>query len=167
MGIVGAVLFYCAKHLAMFALGFGAGLIIALMLSGIVDAYVDESTATETWFIVAMWSGAVLLGIICGCIVLAVQRILFVLLTSILGSYLSVASVDYLIGDGKFSSIIINAVNGVQNDLDSWVPVAMFVGWIILAIIGIIVQFGVTSKGYSHRKRSQANAQQININYNY
>ena len=151
MGIIGGVLFLCLKNVALFALGFMSGLILALMAAGAINNYVSASTAEETWFIVIMWIGAVILGVVCGIIAVCVERILFISFTAVFGSYLAVAAVDYLVGDGQFSSILINAVEGVQNTFDSAVVGVMFISWIGLAVAGMIVQFCITSSGYNRQ----------------
>lgn len=147
-------MFYCAKFVALFGLGFVAGLIISLMVSGIVDAFISTETAEALWFTIVMWVAAILLGIICGVIVIKIQRILFILLTAVIGSFLAVGALDYIFGDGAFISVIVNAFSGSQNDFDaSWVPIVLLTSWIILALLGITIQFCLTAKNFSHKKK--------------
>ena len=159
VGLVGGVLFICIKNLALFVLGFMAGLIIALMFSGIINSYVDASTADEAWFKTVMWTGAIVLGIICGIIVFMIKKYLIILLTSILGSYLFIASIDYLIGDGQFSDVIRNAVEGVQNEMDSKIVIIMFFGWGVLAFLGAVIQYVFSAE----TKRNTRSAERIII----
>ena len=149
VGLIGGGLCLCIKPFAIFALGGATGIVLGLVVMGVVNGEVAESTAEETWFILMMWGLTLLLCIICGFVALTLQRTLFILFTSILGSYLVVATLDYLIGEGTFSAMLRNAVEGVQNEMDQYVILAI-VMWVILAVVGIVVQFLVTSRGFSH-----------------
>jgi hypothetical protein len=164
--ILGAILCHFVYVVALFVLGFAGGLILGIVLMGFVDSYVDPATVAETWWTVLTWAIAIVLGIILGLITLKLKRALIIAATAVLGSYVIVAVLDYFIGDGTFTKMLRNAFSGVQNDVTDVVYV-MLIGWCLLALLGMLVQFKIRKHGptpYSGRSQVKYGGTTIIVN---
>ena len=135
------ILFYCAYVLAIFALGFCVGLILGLVFVGFISGMVSAATAVATWWIVLTWAIAIFSGVVIGIITMKLEKVLIIIVTSILGSFCVVGALDYLIGDGSLPALLKDLINQQQPDISEPVLYVVFASWAVLAVFGIAVQF--------------------------
>lgn len=158
VGVLGAVLFHCLYLGGVFCVGVVLGFLLGMVFMGFINYYVGDSVATTTWFIALTWAVIFTAALITGVVTVKFQRALLIIGTSVGGAYLMVATFDYIISDGSFSEILVNVFTGAYQDFNSgWVAYLMVALWFLASIIGIVVQFQLTAKGYNHSPTKTVN----------
>mmetsp|Transcript_19550 Transcript_19550/g.75067 ORF Transcript_19550/g.75067 Transcript_19550/m.75067 type:complete len:312 (-) Transcript_19550:43-978(-) len=158
VGILGAVLFHFLFLVGVFCVGVVLGFLLGMVLMSFVNYYAGDSTATSTWFIALTWAVIFTFALVSGIVTVKFQRALLIIGTSVGGAYLMVATFDYLISDGSFSEILVNVFTGAYQDFNSgWVAYLMVFLWLLASLIGIVVQFQLTAKGYQHAPKKTVN----------
>jgi len=160
VGLLGAVLLHFLYIVAIFCLGFLLGFILATVTWGGYLADWIYGSTIPTYFQVITWVVIVLAAVLGGVLAIKFQKFLIVLATSVVGGYGIVAGADYLIGDGRFAASLSSIFSGIPvSDRPAdfypwggmWVSYLMFVVWVLVSIIGVIVQLRITGKHHDHK----------------
>lgn len=112
-----------------------------MVFVGFLNGMVSSATAAETWWAIVCWAIAIFSGAVIGIITLKLERILIIIVTSILGSFCVIGALDYLIGDGSLPLLIKDLINQQQPDISQPVLYVVFLSWGVTAVFGIAVQF--------------------------
>jgi hypothetical protein len=142
--VVFGIVCACCLQFAIFVMGFAAGVILALVLNPIALQYVWPEHPYTNLF---LWM--VGFGLIGGCIMWCFERPFMIITTSAGGALMIVGAVD------AFTSAVHLVIVDGQGDVSTpWQAWALFGGFLVLTLLGIILQFCVTAAGYDHRSRS-------------
>jgi hypothetical protein len=140
-GLVGGFLATCLYKLGLALMGAAIGYIVALLILSLKNGSLIESSTGRTIFIIVF-------AIVGALLMLVIQRHLVIIGTSLSGSYLMLAGIDVFVKTGFADNVQISsaAKQLVTSDTSSAVY-GMIVSMFVIAIIGIVVQYRVTSKG--------------------
>jgi hypothetical protein len=132
-GLIGGGIFVCCVNIASFLFGAGLGAIIAVFFNTL--PFIVGLNANVRIGIIAGW---ILLGIIFGYFV---RKPLLILMTSFVGSYAMFCGIDFFLKSG-FYSLLYKLRTG-QASLIPWglKLYLMAGGFLLVAIIGAVVQF--------------------------
>ena len=133
-GIVGALLFIFFMYLGIFFIGFGAGIMLSLLLIDVFDLYLYD------WYV---YISVLIIGSIFGSLTLNKRRIFISIFTSYIGASLLAVFVDQVVNGIKMESLMIYSDPQAFSAFTSTVYLIAFA---VLFIAGLVVQLAVTSK---------------------
>jgi len=150
-GLIGGFLFVVLRKVGYFLFGFVLGVIVSAIILG--------ATPLAGYFS----SGLIPLIIILACgLVVAIatvflSRHLLIIGTSVNGAYLVGTTADQMIPGFKTgaSSLLSHIISNFGNKISfvgDWKPYVILGGIVLLAVIGIIVQYRFTAKGHDAEK---------------
>ncbi|PWU20116.1 MAG: hypothetical protein C5B50_04670 [Verrucomicrobia bacterium] len=126
-GVIGAVLCIWLFYLGLFLLGAGFGTLIA---SSFFSAGGGQM---QVMIILAC-------AVVCGLIVLAIQKFMIIVATGFTGAWLVVAGVlHFLAGTSAPFPFVVGGMPPVPRGLPEFVPL---IAWLLLGVVGMSVQFG-------------------------
>lgn len=129
-GALGAVLLIFVYFIGIFLLGALMGLLIGTYAAQALSAGDD----------VTLIAGIVL-ALVGGVLALIIQRVIIIIATSISGAYSIVWGLALLVSPRTATRMLSGQAEMVES-----APVLLLVGWVVLAIAGMVVQFAVTGK---------------------
>jgi len=138
-GVVGAALFFALYYVGVFL--YGAGIACLLVLVGSIVGGIPPH---PIFLIVG--------GIVGGILALIFHRIVIILLTSGSGAWSAVLAGFYLAGRSTAFEDLLRSSGTAADPAETYRRVVevttpmMLAAWIVLAVLGAIVQFGVTGK---------------------
>ncbi len=135
VGLVGALLFVLLLYVGLFFIGFGAGVLISLLL---IDAF---NLNLFDWYV---YIPVIIIGCVLGSITLNNRRIFVSLFTSYIGASMLAVSL-YAIVNGISSDNLMLSGNLQQTGglYTSWLYI---IALVLLFVAGLVIQLTVTSK---------------------
>jgi len=146
-GIVGGLLFVAIRKLGYFLFGFVLGVLLAAVIVG--------ATPLASLFHSGLIPLIVLLstGLVVAIATVFLERPLLIVGTSFAGASLIGTTVDALFFGSSLDTLIPDLLSNINNGFlqsTSWQTYLILAGIFILSVVGIVVQFKVTAKGYHH-----------------
>jgi hypothetical protein len=129
-GAIGAVLLIFVYFIGVFLLGALMGLLLG--------SYIAQAVGGGDNVILI---AAIVLALVGGILALILQRAVIIIATAISGAYSIVWGIALLVSPG----VVTRMLSG-QTAIMQSAPVLLLVGWVILAIAGMVVQFAWTGK---------------------
>eukprot|EP01129_Flabellula_baltica_P000345 TRINITY_DN10371_c0_g1_i1.p1 TRINITY_DN10371_c0_g1~~TRINITY_DN10371_c0_g1_i1.p1 ORF type:complete len:296 (-),score=53.16 TRINITY_DN10371_c0_g1_i1:45-932(-) len=149
-GLIIGFLFTFVAVIGIFFLGAILGLAIAVAVLATPVGPLVQSLNLPWLFFVILGGSSLIFGIL-GVIL---QKVIMVLGTSFGGSFMIASAVDTLAVHSNFSKILTDALAlKFQLDTGNWVEYVMIGAFILVGIVGCIVQFRFTARNYNHKKR--------------
>lgn len=136
--VIGAILIKCLK-IIVFLLGACLGYMLGNFVYQIIQQFVNFNPEIMYYVVIA------LCALICGIIGLWFLKVIVILSTSIVGAYLFAKGLSLVIGHWPDIQVIIDLLKNREYEQlkqmrDAWLY-GYLGGWLLLSIIGIIVQF--------------------------
>lgn len=158
-GIIVGVIFSIFRKFAVFVIGAGCGVILALILQPLVLTWIwSEQPNTLLYIMMAV------LGLLFGLLTLVLERPIVIIATSSVGSYVFIYSLSQLAGHlPSPASAYWKQVASAGASCVSWQVWAYMGGLIALGLIGVLVQFCHTGRDSDHRanrRKDNKNLQQ-------
>jgi len=146
-GIIGGLLFVAIRKLGYFLFGFVMGVILAAVIVG--------ATPLASLFTSGLIPLIILLstGLVVAIATVFLERPLLIVGTSIAGAALIGTTVDALFFQSSLESLIPSLLENINGGFllnTTWQTYLILAGIFLLAVVGVIVQFKVTAKGYHH-----------------
>jgi len=135
VGVVAALLFVLLMYAGLFFLGFGAGLLLSLL---IVDAF---GLNIFEWYIYVL---VLIVGCILGSLTLNKRRIFVSLFTSYIGASMLAAALFSIVYGISADTLI--SYGNIEAMGEMYTSVMYLVALVVLFVAGIVVQLTVTSK---------------------
>ena len=146
VGIICGALTICVYYVGIFLAGAGIGFLIAwFILAGINVAYFQ----THIWIPVLI-AGAV--AVVVGIVTLFIQKWFFMVGTSVLGALKVVWAVDYAVELGSMIYYLLMFAEHRAELRPCWYSWCMIPFFVVLALVGFLVQALLTGRKYDHRK---------------
>jgi len=143
-GIALGVILVFAISAGIFLLGATLGFLLFTMLVSVRDGGIVHSEIFN-------WVGMGVCSIVGGVIALLLQKPLIIMATSVGGAYAVIACIDRYV-NGNFSRIIEQLI-GNRHIVAAYPTYIELGACLVLSLLGIIVQYKVTAKGYYHSQK--------------
>ena len=145
-GLLCGLITMLVQYIGLFTIGFHFGLQLAIAALVVVEQFVHPSTA---WIpIGAMFGG----GLILALLALYFQRSFVILGTSLFGAGLMVFGLDYFIERYLLMAYIWDRVKADRSEAVCWFSWIILGLWPLVFVVGSIVQWRLTAKGFDHNK---------------
>lgn len=147
IGLLCGLITMLVQFFGLFMTGFCSGLFITVATLVILEQFY---LVDIIWIPIGVSFGCGLLG---GLLTLKWQRQFIIISTSIIGAATVMTSVDYFLELFRLVQYVYERFRLVHHDTKTlcWYSWLIFAVWPLIAIIGMILQFRVTSKGYDHK----------------
>lgn len=146
VGVILGIVTIGIYYIGLFLAGGSVGFLATWFLLSIIDISFFQTHVYVPLLV------AVGVGVVCGIITLIFQKWLVILGTSVIGSFMIICSLDYYMELGQMIYyLFLFAVHRSMLQLCwfSWIMVVVFV---ILMVVGVILQACVTGRKYDHKK---------------
>lgn len=146
VGIFSGILTICVYYIGIFLAGAGIGFLIAWFILAAIDIRFFQ---THIW---VPFGSASVVGLALGVIGLFFQKWFFMLGTSILGAFKITWALDYFVELGAmiyYLFLFAEHRTELKPCWYSWCAVPLF---IVLALVGLLIQATLTGRKYDHRK---------------
>jgi len=145
-GVLCGLITMLVQYIGLFTIGFHFGLQLAIAALIVVEQFIHPSTA---WIpIGAMFGG----GLILALLALYFQRSFVILGTSLFGAGLMVFGLDYFIERYLLMAYIWDRVKANRSEAVCWFSWIILGLWPLVFLVGSIVQWRLTAKGFNHNK---------------
>ena len=141
LGLLSMLLPYVGLILTGFSLG--AGVAAAIMVA--VEQFVHPPTR---WIPTGVF---LLLGLIFGILGVKFPKGITIIGTSVIGSAVGLASVDYFLELSRASLYLWDRLMATESDLLCWYSWLMLALWPAITLFGVLVQWKCTGSGVDHR----------------
>ena len=148
-GVVGAIcgiVTICVYYIGLFLVGGSVGFLLSWFLLAVINiTYFQQHLYIPLLIAVAA-------GILCGIVTLIFQKWLVIIGTSVVGGFLMAWSIDYYLELGRmvyFLFLFAEHRGSLSLCWFSWLVLVVFV---VLIIVGLIVQGAITGRKYNHKE---------------
>jgi len=151
VGLLGGFLFIIIIPIGFFAIGAILGLTVgAISLVTPIGTLLQSNGLYVFLYLVSF-------AVVFGIIALIFQRFVAIVGTSFGGSFMIFNSVDAQFLKTNFSTILPTFFKTfkIPSLADHWQPYLVLAGVVVLAVVGCVVQFTKTAKGYNHRQKRE------------
>ncbi|CAG5124960.1 unnamed protein product [Candidula unifasciata] len=144
-GILLGLVTMLIQQTGLFLTGFNLGVATVTVILVVVEQFVHPPSK---WIPIGVF---LLLGIIFGILNLKFQKILTVIGTSVIGSAIGLAGIDYFVEHCHMTLYLWDRVLAQESSGLCWFSWLMFALWPVCAAAGTFVQWKFTSVGVDHR----------------
>jgi len=151
-GVIGGLLFVALAKLGYFLFGFIVGVLLSVIIisatpiaslfaSGLIPLIIVLCTGVVVAIVTVIWS-----------------RVLLIIGTSFSGSILIATTLDQLFYGSEIANFIPQILRNISSGFtftSTWQVYLILAGIVLVAIVGIVVQFRFTSRGYTHGKEER------------
>lgn len=146
VGVILGILTIGIYYIGMFLAGGSVGFLATWFLLSVIDISFFQTHVYVPLLI------AIGVGIVCGIITLIFQKWLVILGTSVIGGFLIIWSLDYYLELGQMIYFLFLFAAHRSMLKPCWFSWCIVVIFVILMIVGVIVQACVTGRKYDHKK---------------
>jgi len=149
-GIICGALLVLLRKVGYFLMGFVMGAVVAAVIVG--------GTPLVSFFSSGLIPLIIILstGLVVAIATVFLQKILLVIATAVSGAYMVGTTVDNLAFGTSVGKILINIITNFGSKIDppsDWKPYVVLGGIVVLAIVGMIVQFLFTARGHEEEEK--------------
>jgi len=168
-GVLFGLVTMLVEYVGIFMTGFLTGLYIGVILMLIVTSFIPT---TNLWVTIGVLFGT---GLVLALVTLKWQRLFLLLGTSLMGGALVATSLDYIVEKFRIILWFWNMLNHSRPSMAAlcWFSWLLLTLWPTVFLVGIIVQWRITSVGYIHkggfrqflRKRRSSTEQPLTLSF--
>ena len=147
IGLLCGLLTMLVQIVGLFMTGVHMGLFAAIIILIIIEQFVHLDD--ELFVPIA---GALLLGIAFGLLTLKFQRTFVIIATSLIGGAIVVTCTDYYLELFRMADYVYDRFRLEISPDPCWYSWLILALWPFVSLVGIIIQFKVTAKGFNHKQ---------------
>ena len=145
IGLLCGLITMLVHFFGLFMTGFCMGLFITIATLVIIAQFY---TVTVIWVPIGIAFGC---GAISGLLTLKWQKELVIVSTSIIGAATIITSIDYFVELFRLVGYVYGRFRLEESEPLCWYSWLILGVWPLVSVLGMILQFRVTSKGYNHK----------------
>lgn len=146
VGAICGIITICVYYIGLFLAGGSVGFLLTWLLLALINIpYLQQHMYIPLLVAVAV-------GILCGIVTLIFQKWLVIVGTSVVGGFLMAWAIDYYLELGRMVYYLFLFAEHRGSLALCWFSWTVLVLFVVVSIIGMIVQGAVTGRKYNHKE---------------